>query len=269
MAAKKVVRVDTGAKDEKGPEWRPEPEAKSRATRFRLIAGGLWLVALAIEGWAIFGLINDDDLNIGLLIGAIVVIGALSITGSVLWKKANRLDPARRSDPVRFFIQNQLGAIIAIIAFLPLIVLIFLDKDLDSKQKGIIGGIAIAVMAIATYTGVDTDPASVEQYTEESNLVTNYRPDGKDLVYWTKEGEVFHLCDKVSAVNRESKDGQIYEGTVAEAHAAGKDRLTKQVASEARQCGWELPETDQPADRPGEDTGDVADEEHEPSDAAS
>ncbi|NKF33718.1 hypothetical protein HER21_45665, partial [Pseudomonas sp. BGM005] len=55
------------------------------------------------------------------LLVLLVVIAVLAITGSILWKKANRLDPARKSETVRFFVQNQLGAIIAIVAFLPLI----------------------------------------------------------------------------------------------------------------------------------------------------
>jgi hypothetical protein len=50
---------------------------------------------------------------------------------------------------------------------------------------------------------------------------------------------VFHLCEDASAVNLESKDNQIYSGTVADAHADGKDRLTLQIESEKRQCGFE------------------------------
>jgi len=40
---------------------------------------------------------------------------------------------------------------------------------------------------------------------------------GPDLVYWTKSGDVFHLCEDASAVNLESKDNTIYSGTVADA----------------------------------------------------
>ena len=86
-----------------------------------------------------------------------------------LWKKANRLDPAKKSDTVKFFVQNQLGVIIAIIAFVPLIILIFLNKDMDKGQKTTAGIIGIALAALAVVFGIDFDPPSVEQYTAASS----------------------------------------------------------------------------------------------------
>ena len=71
---------------------------------------------------------------------------------------------------------------------------------------------------------------------------------GQNLVYWTKSGEVFHLCDEASAVNLESKDNTIYSGTVADAHAAGKSRLTKQIELETEQCGFDAPAEEAPAE---------------------
>ena len=44
---------------------------------------------------------------------------------------------------------------------------------------------------------------------------------GQDEVFWTKSGGVFHVCAAVPDVNKESKDGTIYRGTVAAAHEAG------------------------------------------------
>jgi hypothetical protein len=86
-----------------------------------------------------------------------------------MWKAANRHDPARQSDTARFFFQNQLGAIITVIAFLPLIVLIFMDKDMDPKNKKIAGGIGAVLAVVATLIGVSWNPPSVEQYTEDMN----------------------------------------------------------------------------------------------------
>ncbi len=57
-----------------------------------------------------------------------------------MWKAANKQDPASKADKARFLFQNQLGAIITLIAFVPLIVLIFMDKDMDPKNKKIAGG---------------------------------------------------------------------------------------------------------------------------------
>lgn len=240
MTKKKVVRVEsTAGGDGDGgtvSDWRPTPEAKSGATRLRLFAALAWLVAIAVEVYAVFWVLRDTSVNLVLLCVLIVVIGVLAITGSLLWKKANRLDPAARADGVRFFVQNQLGAIVTVIAFLPLIILILLDKDMDKKQKAIAGVLGVVVMGIATVVGVDWNPPSVEQYDQESRQVVEIT--GQNLVFWTKSGEVFHLCENASAVNLESKDDTIYSGTVADAHAAGKDRLTLQVEQEKQQCGF-------------------------------
>ena len=239
---KKVVRVESDSATPTGqsapprePTWKPTPEAKGKATRFRVIAMVLWLLAIGGEAATIFWVLKQTPVNMALLIGAIVVIGALAIGGSLLWKKANRADPASRSEPTRFFIQNQLGAIITIIAFLPLIILIFMNKDMDGKQKGIAGGIAVVVLLIASYFGVSLDSPSVEQYDDETQRVIELT--GEDLVFWTSAGEVYHLCEDASAVNLESADNTIYSGTVGDAHAAGKDRLTLQVDQEINQCG--------------------------------
>ncbi len=107
-----------------------------------------------------------------MLIGFLVVIGALAIGGSFLWKKANRLDPASRAQPVRFFIQNQLGAIIAIAAFLPLIILIFKNDDMNAKQKNVAGGVGAVIAAAAVIFGIDFQPLSQEQAYVESQVVT-------------------------------------------------------------------------------------------------
>lgn len=257
-SGKRVVRVDTTAADtpdsaapEPSSTWQATPEARKKAGTFRIGAAALWALAIAGEAVAIFWVLRQDEINMVLLIGLIVVIGALAVGGSLLWKKANRLDPAERQDTVRFFVQNQLGAIITIIAFLPLIVMILRNDDLDTKDKAIAGTVGVIVAVAATLISVDWDPPSVEQYSAESATVIDIT--GEDLVYWTSAGEVFHLCQDASAVNLKSKDNTIYSGTVAEAHAAGKSRLTKQVEMERKQCGFAVdnsePQENDSADR--------------------
>jgi hypothetical protein len=56
-----------------------------------------------------------------------------------------------------------------VLAFLPLVALIFLDKDMDPKNKKIAGGIGAVLAVVATVIGVDFNPASVEQYTQDMN----------------------------------------------------------------------------------------------------
>lgn len=249
---KKVVRASappTGLKTAGGPAgkkgkdlpevtWKATPEAKAEAKKLRLFAWILWALAIAGEIFAIFWVLKQTDIKMWLLIVMIVVIGGLALSGAILWKKSNRLDPASRRDKIRFFVQNQLGAIITVIAFLPLIVMIFLNKDMDGKQKGIAGGLGIVALLVVGYLAADFDPPSQEEYSNEQRIVMELT--GEDLVYWTKSGKVFHLCDEVSAVQLDSKDNQIYEGTVAQAHASGKDRLTKQVEMEINQCGLDI-----------------------------
>ncbi|MFK3679355.1 hypothetical protein ACI2IP_16660 [Microbacterium sp. NPDC090218] len=248
--------------------WVPTPASKAKATRFRWIAAILWAVAIIGEAVGIFWLlrqrvyVGEDgtffrDPETGLLeehgvtaqfpqwafialLVLLVVIAALSITGSVLWKKANRLDPARKSDKVRFFVQNQLGAIIAIVAFLPLVILIFLNKDMDKGQKTTAGIVGVVLAALAVVLGVDFAPASVEQYNADQSAVIQLL--GKDEVVWVDGGKVYHVCDEVPAIQTGS---EIITGTTAEAVAAGKSRLTLQFASELRACDLPVPENDE------------------------
>lgn len=233
---KEVVRVESKpGQAAKEATWKPTAEAKQQATTFRIIALVLWALAIAGELFAIFWVLKQNPVNMILLVGLIIVIGVLAVIGNLLWKRANLLDPASRADTVRFFVQNQLGAIIAIVAFLPLIALILTNKNMDNQQKTIAGVVGVVVLAIAAVSGVSLNPPSVEQYTEETNLVMQYT--GQNLVYWTKEGNVYHLCSAVSDLQLESKDNKIYSGTVADAHAAGKQRLSLKVQQELNQCG--------------------------------
>ncbi|MBX3078331.1 MAG: hypothetical protein KDB18_06540 [Salinibacterium sp.] len=240
---KKVVRVesapDAETPSENGRAWTPTADSKSKAVRFRIIAAVLWVVAIGTEAFAIFWLLRQSPFetwHLILLIGLIVVIGVLASVGSWLWKKANRLDPASKKDKFRFFVQNQLGAIVTILAFLPLIIMIFLNKDMDGKQKGIAGGIAIVIGLVAVLVfGVDWNAPSQEAYAQDTDAVVFLT--GADEVTWTKSGNVYHLCQEASDVNRESKDGQIYVGSTHDAVAAGKSRLTKKLAQEVKECG--------------------------------
>jgi hypothetical protein len=253
---KRVVHVQhqtAGGSNE--ATWTPAPEAKGKASSLRLIAVVLWLLALGGEAAEIFWVLKQDPINMILLVGGIALIGVLAIIGDVLWKRANRADPAPRSQSVRFFTQNQLGAIISVIAFLPLILMIFVNKTMNSKQKGTAGSIAIVIALIAVYAGISFDSPSVEKSQNltcaqlpadtpaaeievcNTDVATVTQLTGSDQVTWTKSGEVYHLCEAASAVNLESQDNQIYTGTVADAIVEGKTRLTLQVDQEVAECG--------------------------------
>src|SRR3954468_15562936 len=152
-------------------EWRATQGQKSAATRLRIFAAISWVVAIGTEiaGVVLLRQHKFDHGNLALLIGLLVVIAVFAIAGSLMWKAANKHDPATKADTAKFFFQNQLGAIITVIAFLPLIVLIFMDKDMDPKNKKIAGGIGVVLAAAAALIGIAWNPPSVEQYTKDMN----------------------------------------------------------------------------------------------------
>jgi hypothetical protein len=217
--AKKITRVEGGETSststvKETKTFVASEESKTKARNFRIIAIISWIVAIGIEIVAILQL-KKVPVNTTLLIVFIVADLIFAIVGSLLWKKSNRLDPASVQNKVKFFIQNQLGLIISIIAFLPLVILIFTNKNMSGKQKGILGSIAVVALVIAGITGIDFNPPSVEQYSEQTEQVKSLN-DGLNLVYWTKSGKSYHLYQDCSYINSD-RTVEIFEGTVAQA----------------------------------------------------
>ncbi len=213
---KKITRVEGGdtPSSKETKTFVPTEQSQSKATTFRILAVISWLLAIAAEVYAII-LLRKPPVSTTWLIVLIAVALVFAIIGSVLWKKSNRLDPASEKDKFRFFVQNQLGAIISIIAFLPLVILIFTNKDLSGKQKGLVGTIAVVAMLAAGLVGVDFNPPSQEQYLEQTQEVESLN-DGVNYVYWTKSGSSYHLFNDCSYINTD-RTTEIFEGTVAQA----------------------------------------------------
>ena len=268
-------------------EWRATQGQKSAATRLRIFAVIAWVVAIGgeIAGIVLLRQGRFDQGNLPLLIGILVGIAIFAIAGSLMWKAANRHDPATKSEPFRYFVQNQLGAIITLIAFLPLVVLIFMDKDMDPKNKKIAGGIGAVLAVAATLIGVSWNPPSVEQYTQDMNTcaaqikanqpTTACSPEvaeqakdiardsktvteatnGQDVVYWiapeagatrSKHPLVFHLCDDVSPLRGKT----VNSGSVTKAYSENAIRITKQIPMEQKQCGFSGSNEDTAASQP-------------------
>jgi hypothetical protein len=228
---KKITRIEddqnTTSSSQSTP-FVPTKESKSKATQFRVIAIIAWILAIAAEIWAII-MLRETPVNMTGLIILIVVDLIFAVIGSILWKKANRFDPASEKDKVRFFIQNQLGLIISIIAFLPLAILIFTNKNMSGKQKGIVGTIAVVALAIAGIVGYDFNPPSIEQYEEQTKEVKSLTKDGADHVYWTKHGKSYHIYSDCSYINTD-RTNEIFEGTVA------KSRELKNITDLCDRC---------------------------------
>jgi hypothetical protein len=187
--------------------------------------------------------LRNVPVNTTYLIILIVVSLIFAVAGSLLWKKANRFDPASEKDKARFFIQNQLGAIMAVIAFLPLVILIFTNKNLNGKQKGLVGSIAVVALLIAGVTGIDYNPPSQEQYLEQTEQVKSLN-DGVNLVYWTKSGSSYHLFQDCSYINSD-RTTEIFEGTVAQARELKNiTDLCDRCRNRAEKEGSEVMETE-------------------------
>lgn len=216
MSNKKITKVDTKVtKEMPKRDFVASPENKAKAKTNRLIALLLWLVAIGIEVYAILQL-RKPPINMTIMIVALVAMAILSIVGSMLWQKANRLDPASEKDKFKFFVQNQLGAILAIVAFLPLIVLVLMNEDLEKKDKTIVSAVAAVAMIAAMIFGIDFNPASIEKYAEEQAIVEQLMGENAP-VYWTKSGRVYHLYDDCQHINTDRTD-EIFEGNVAQAY---------------------------------------------------
>ena len=186
--------------------------------------------------------------------------------------------PGAQSDAARFFFQNQLGAIITVIAFLPLIVLIFMDKDMDPKNKKIAGGIGVVLAVGRDADRRDFNPPSVEQYTQDMNkcaaqikasqpttacspeVAAQAKDIARDSARWPtrqrtrasqrpgcrlldrsgeRRQEVCHAARLPHLPGREPVRGKtVNHGSVTEAYAENATRITKQIPMEQKQCGF-------------------------------
>jgi hypothetical protein len=217
--SKKVTLVEGGETPSTSATKETKPfvasdESKATARNFRIMAIVSWIIAIGFETGAIL-LLRKVPVSTTWLIVLIVVDLAFAVIGSLLWKKSNRLDPASEKDSVKFFIQNQLGMIISIIAFLPLVILIFTNKNMSGKQKGIVGTIGVIALLVAGVVGIDFNPPSQEQYSKQTEQVESLT-NGQNHVYWTKSGRSYHLYQDCSYINTDRTD-EIFEGTVAQA----------------------------------------------------
>jgi hypothetical protein len=199
-------------------EWRATHEQKSAATRLRIFAAVAWIIAIGgeIAGVVLLYRHKFDHGNLGLLIGILVVIAIFAIAGSLMWKAANKHDPARESEPFNFFFQNQLGAIVTVIAFLPLIVLIFANKDMDPKNKKVAGGVGVVLAIIAALVGVSYHPPSVEQYTQDMNKCAAQIKANQPTTACSPE-----VADQAKAIAEDTKT--VTEATKTAQNPAGQD----------------------------------------------
>ena len=198
--------------------WQATQDQKDSAGRLRIFAALSWFIAIGgeIAGIVLLKQHKFDHGNLALLIGILVAIAIFAIAGSLMWKAANKHDPASKADTFRFFVQNQLGAIITLIAFLPLVVLIFMDKDMDPKSKKIAGGVGAVLAVVATLIGVSFKPPSVEQYTQDMNMCATQIRAGQPTTACSPE-----VAAQAQDIARDSQ--AVTHATKSDQHPAGLD----------------------------------------------
>ena len=197
--------------------WDPKKRAGCR----RFFAVLCWLIAIAFEVIGILRL--NGNINwfsnmevVTFLLICLWIDLVFVIIWSLLWKKANHIDPASEKNKAKFWLWNNLGTILSVVAFLPIIILVFTNKDLDKKSKGLVGGVAIAALVIAWLASYDFNPVSIEWLERAEQEVLQVSPDGK--VYWAEYSKKYHVDPDCPAF---SNSETVYEWTVADAFERG------------------------------------------------
>ena len=238
---KKIVEYKSDSKKESGKEEysidangniiRGAKEyTKKSATGRRVGAVALWLLGIACEVLAILELLKKVTLpKFDLTTWLIILIVAdliFVVCGSLLWKKANHIDPRSEKNKVGFWTWNNLGTIMSILAFLPLVILVFTNKDLDKKSKGLVGGIAVVALLVAGISSYDFNPVSKEQLANakaEILATGDYETNenGEIVVYWLPHSTKYHLHSTCTHLNRAGTSSEIIRGTLEQAYAEG------------------------------------------------
>lgn len=234
---RKIVDYKTDSKssgkyeiNEEGKIVNVEAIGKSGATGRRIGAVILWILGICAEVVAILNAVDKIELpkfsQTVWLIGLIVLDLIFVVIGSLLWKKANHIDPASKKNKVKFWMWNNLGSIISVIAFLPLIVFVLLDKDMDKKDKTVVSIVAAVALLIAGVSSYDFHPISSEELqAAKAEILANgnydTNKDGEPVVYWVANSKKYHINSDCPSINRSNSTSDIYRGTIEAAYQKG------------------------------------------------
>lgn len=222
--AKKASTKKAAPTKERKVKPAKEKAPEGSATGLRVAAFILWFVGIAMEVAAILLLNGTIYLGGNELTWLLVALGVdlvAVVIASQLWKKANRIDPASEKNKVKFFLWNNLGVIMSIIAFLPILILLLKNKDLDAKTKKIASIVAACALAVSVGTSIDYNPISAEEKTAqmEASEALNI-----EEVYWSTFGKKYHYDEDCQHIRNSD---QLYAGTVEQAVEANRTDLCK------------------------------------------
>ena len=228
---KTIVKVESKESNENDVYWKDKHgkiikiedkwDPVERATKRRWIAVILWLIAIAFETIWILRVMDVITWFSWLevkyfLIICIVLDLIFFIIGSLVWKKANHIDPISEKNKLKFWSWNNLGTILSILAFLPMIIVVLMSKNLDKNSKKLVWWIAAAALIIAWLASYDYNPVSSEQLLRAEKEVQQVSPTGK--VYWAPYSKKYHVDPDCPAF---SNSETVYEWTVRDAYEAG------------------------------------------------
>ena len=193
------------------------------ALPFRIGAAVLWILGIVCEIMAV--LVMNGTLFLPgpgastWLIIFLVVDLVMVVIGSQLWKRANHLAPASKENKLSYWVQTDLGVIVAAVAFAPVILLLLTNKDLDKGTKKAGAIVAAIALVAAVASDIDYHPATQEDLDQAEAGAAVLSDDG--LAYWTPFGEVYHFNPDCQYLKN---SGTIYSGTVQDALDAKRTR---------------------------------------------
>lgn len=220
---KKIISADTGAETTvKQPAAHAVKQAQptGNAGGLRIGAVVLWIAALLFEVLGVMIALGSLTLTfmptLYQLIAVIVLDLACVIIGAQLWKKANHIDPVSEKNKMKFWLWNNMGVIACVVAFVPFVVVLLTNKNLDGNTKKIASIVAIVALLIGGIGSYDFNPVSAEQKEAAVSAL------GGQSVLWTQFGKVYHTSEDCQALNRSDT---LTQGNVDQAIAANKTRL--------------------------------------------
>ena len=225
----KIVSATTGQQTTKEQVAKEVAQARMNQTKqstvgLRIGSIVLWVLAIVFEILALLVAIQKfaprflDAMPLWLPVVVLLVLDLVClIIGSQLWKKANHINPMSEKNKALFWLWNNLGLVVAVLAFVPFIILLATNKDADPKIKKIGAIAAIVALLIGGVASYDFNPVSLEQKEAAMEAITT-------TVYWTntRSGKAYHTHDDCQALNQTD---ELVAGTVEQAIAANRVKL--------------------------------------------
>ena len=236
MAEKKKPTITNAAgyEEAKAAAQQGQAALTGNATGLRVGAIVLWVAAIVFEILAVLILFRKLNITFMPTIWALIILIVLDlacvIIGAQLWKKANHIRPASEKNKLTFWLWNNMGVIVCVIAFVPFIILLLTNKNVDKKTKAIATVVAVIALLIGGVSSYDWNPVSQEQQQAATQQIS-------EDVYWTQFGHKYHVYEDCGAIKNSNT---LYKGPVLEAIESGRTAMCSFCANRAEKDGMNL-----------------------------